>query len=113
MKTAKIFKATATKSSPTPKHVHANMFIAGEVYSVSKSNDPEWIRVSGKFKNSLGGFEHKEQSIQKSICKEFLEIIKCSHENTVLDQSGGDAESGPITFSHCVDCGKTFKQFGM
>ena len=108
----KSFKATATKSSPTPKHVHANMFIAGEVYSVSKSNDPEWIRVSGKFKNSLGGFEHKEQSIQKSICKEFLKI-ECAHKNRIIDECGGDAESGPITFSHCVDCGKTFTQFGM
>ena len=27
-----------------------------------------------------------------------------------IDECGGDAESGPITFSHCVDCGKTFKQ---
>ncbi len=29
------------------------------------------------------------------------------------DESGGDAEYGPITMSHCVRCGKTFTHFGM
>lgn len=39
---------------------------------------------------------------------------ECDHKcERVMDGVGGDAETGPITYSHCVDCGKAFVQFGM
>jgi len=34
--------------------------------------EEKFVKVYGKFSNSLGGFEVKEQSILKSICKEYL-----------------------------------------
>lgn len=41
-------------------------------------------------------------------------IEECDHTGKrVMDECGGDGESGPITTSHCVDCGKVFTQFGM
>lgn len=36
----------------------------------------EFVRVRGKFKNSLGGSETKEQSILKTICRDHLVLIK-------------------------------------
>jgi len=107
----KTYTATAKKTSKVPAHVHATMFIKGNEYSVTKTDDPDWVRVSGKFRNSLGGHEYKEQSIQKTICAEHLTI--CLHANRVLVDSGGDAESGPITITACTECGKQFTQFGM
>ena len=68
----KTYKCIAIKTSPVPQHVHAIMFIKGEMYAVTKNSDPEWATVNGKFGNSLGGFERKEQSIQTSICREYL-----------------------------------------
>ncbi len=47
-----------------------------------------------------------------------LEIIdtirkNCPHENSQIEDCGGDAESGPITTSKCLDCGEIGTQFGM
>lgn len=36
----------------------------------------------------------------------------CEHNWEILD-SGGDAESGPVTLSQCTKCHKTHTQFGM
>lgn len=39
---------------------------------------------------------------------------ECDHTGErIMDGCGGDAESGPVTTSHCDDCGKVFTQFGM
>jgi len=71
----KTYIAKAVKTSPVPQHVHATMFIQSEVYQVRKiENDKEFVRVEGRFKNSLGGFEFKSQSIKKTICQEYLTI---------------------------------------
>ena len=73
MKT-KRFKTVAKKDSKKPLHVLPTMFIKGEFYWITKL-DKDFVLVSGKFKNSLGGTETKEQGIMKSICKEHLMYI--------------------------------------
>lgn len=40
-----------------------------------------------------------------------LKELNCEHSWSC--SSGGDAESGPITYSQCSKCGKTETQFGM
>ena len=38
--------------------------------------------------------------------------VNCKHPNMNIE-AGGDAESGPITYCHCPDCGYTDVAFGM
>ena len=39
---------------------------------------------------------------------------ECDHKvDRVFDDCCGDAETGPVTHSHCSGCGKVFTQFGM
>lgn len=73
----KTYKTKAIKTSEKPLHVYPTMFLKGEIYFVTKRDDSndEFVTVSGKFGNSLGGFEYKEQGIMKSICKEHLKYI--------------------------------------
>jgi len=73
----KTYKTKAIKSSEKPLHVLATMFIKGEVYFVTKGEglNDKFVTVRGKFRNSLSGFEYKEQAILKSICKEYLKYI--------------------------------------
>lgn len=53
-------------------------------------------------------------AVELGYLAEALDEKDCDHVGTqVLDESDGDGESGPITRSHCVRCGKTFTQFGM
>ena len=83
----KTFKCIARISSLIPNHVHSNMFIEGEIYYVQKYPKEAtaadlFVSVSGKFFNSLGGFEKKDNSILKTICREFLVIIE-NHEKRI------------------------------
>jgi hypothetical protein len=39
---------------------------------------------------------------------------ECDHSGErIMIEAGGDAESGPVTFSYCADCGHHFTAFGM
>lgn len=75
----KTYKCIAKKDSPAPEHVHATMFIGGEVYHCKKSIDG-FADVSGKFRNSLGGFEIKNQAIKVGLCREHLVIVELNEE---------------------------------
>lgn len=71
----------AIKSSPVPLHVHSTMFVQGETYKVkaypkSAPAAADFVEVTGLFKNSLGGQERKSQGVNKSICREYLQLIE-------------------------------------
>jgi len=72
----KLFEYRAIKDSPKPEHVHDTMFVKDYIYLVDRIQGDEYrVMVYGKFKNSLGGFSIKEQSIPKQLCLEFLKLI--------------------------------------
>lgn len=67
-----IYKYVAKESSPIEKHIHSTRFLQNEFYFVKPSINEGWFLVSGKFGNSLGGFERKENSFTKEVCKKYL-----------------------------------------
>lgn len=67
----KWYIGAAYKDSEKPKHIHNTMFVLGEIYHVQKM-DSEFSKVKGKFKNSLGGTEYKEQSMKISILEKHI-----------------------------------------
>ena len=81
----KTFKCIARSSSSAPEHVLPTMFLEGEIYFVTKFSSSlpiskEFVDVSGKFGNRLGGFEKKSQGLLKTRCREYLIIIEKSKE---------------------------------
>jgi hypothetical protein len=72
----KTHKTVAKKTSDKPLHVLETMFIQGEFYTVSKSNNSDYVKVSGKFQNSLGGTARKEQELPKAECQEHLIYVE-------------------------------------
>ena len=62
----------AFKTSITPIHVHATMFIKDELYYISPSIHSEFATVRGLFRNSLGGTEYRTQSILRTACEKHL-----------------------------------------
>lgn len=75
----KVFIYQAIETAKEPAHVHATMFVKDELYKVKRGIDDTFVSVEGRFKNKLGGFEYKCQSLKKYYCKKYL-VLKSKIE---------------------------------
>ena len=70
------------------------------------------MKTHTNFECALGG-ETTGMSDADINYPEKQDPTPCKHERRYLVESGGDAESGPITITACKDYGKTFTTLGM
>lgn len=66
----------AEHTTPPPVHIHCTRFMQNEKYFLSKTDDPNWIAVSGTLYDKDGG---KERVIKKHLP---LWMVKAAFPNT-------------------------------
>ena len=69
----------ATNSTPAEDHVHFTRVMQGESYLIAKTDDPNFVSITGKLFCKNGGFEKVyNKHLHISRVKLFVELIDCS-----------------------------------
>ena len=76
MKKFKKFKYQAVITSPASNHVHCDRVKEGEIYTVSKTNDPRFVSITGKLYDKNMGIDRVyEKHILIDNVKPYLKLI--------------------------------------
>lgn len=71
------YKYIATATTPASEHISEDRVMEGEIYLISKHEDPNFVRITGKIFNRNGGFRRLEdKAIQKSKVEKFVKRVK-------------------------------------
>ena len=77
------YRYKAINSTPAENHVHFTRVMQGESYLIAKTDDPNFVSVTGKLFCKNGGFEKVyDTHLHISRVKPFVELIddsKCAN----------------------------------
>lgn len=73
----------AINSTPAEKHVHFTRVMQGESYLIAKTDDPDFVSITGKLFCKGGGFEkvyNKHLHINRvKTFVEFIDVSECAN----------------------------------
>lgn len=78
-KTFRAYWYEAIASTPAEQHVHATRVMKGECYLIAKTDDPNFVSITGKLYTATGGFDRVyDKHLHKNRVKGFVKLIDVS-----------------------------------
>jgi hypothetical protein len=75
MSNTKKYRYIAIGSTPPPTHVHFTRVIEGEIYVISKTENPNFVSITGKLFCKDGGFKQVyDKSLHIDMVKPFVQL---------------------------------------
>jgi hypothetical protein len=73
----KVYKYKAINSSEPVEHIHHTLLREGEIYFISRTDDANYISLSGKLFSSGGGFKQvSDKHIHVDMVKPFVRLTQ-------------------------------------